>query len=340
MIWNAILLVMFLIVMGVGMGLGGFYLLDYLIKGETVETPRVIGMSKARAIETLTEAELMVSLPIEEVIDEETPPGIVIEQKPFPGSKVKKGRRISLKVSKGPRMAMIPNLVGRNDSETQFDLRSVDLSVDLRATVYHSSMPAGVVLAQNPPPGARLVLEKSVDKLVSLGPQPVGYVMPRFVGADFETLKSSEMYRPFQSEESGVTYQSSADPTEWGRVISQQPQPGARVSAGELVMLTVGSSSDSLGRMHIAPIEFDDPPVVFQPRRLVLMIWDDKSRALNQARIHPLNVPPGYGKASDRVLLFGDALVVLAIEDTSRPERPLRIVAQRFVRSPYQVSPR
>ncbi|MDP8244773.1 MAG: PASTA domain-containing protein [Candidatus Hinthialibacter antarcticus] len=335
---NFVFILFLLAVLMAGMGLGGFFLLDYLIKGETVVAPNVMGMSKSRAIETLTESELLVKVPIEEVSDEDTPPGIVIEQRPFPNTVVKKGRRISVKISKGPRLAMIPNLIGRPDKETVYDLRSVDLQIDQRSNVFHSTQPESVVVAQDPLPGARLVPEKSMDILVSLGPKPVDYIMPNYTGMDSKDVLSSASPKPFIFSEDEIEYKKSSDPAEWGRVIEQRPEPGARIAAGEHVTFTVASSGMTLGAIRFVNIRFDAPPVMIYPRRPALLVWDNASKLNGAPSVLPLRLDTQFSPVNVWMPVYGDAVAALCAmrDDQSLPE--YEIIDKRFYPAVFEPS--
>ena len=96
----SVLMVIFFTLLGIGMAVGGYLLLDYTITGEEVEVPMLYNKTKTQAMEILNAHELL--LDTENIIEKETnefPPGVVISQKPFPGFPVKKGRKIQITVS-------------------------------------------------------------------------------------------------------------------------------------------------------------------------------------------------------------------------------------------------
>ncbi len=337
LVCNAAFIAALLVILMVGMGLGGFFLLDYLIKGETVVAPNVLGMSKARAIETLTESELLVKVPIEEVSDEDTPPGIVIEQRPFPNAVVKKGRRISIKISKGPRLAMIPNLVGRPDKETVYDLRSVDLQIDQRSSVFHSTQPESMVVAQDPLPGARLVPEKSMDILVSLGPRPVDYIMPNYIGMDVNDMLNSAS-KPFVFSEDEFEYRQTSDPAEWGRVVAQRPEPGSRIAAGEHVTFAIAASGLRLGDMRYINIKFDAPPLMVYPRLPALLVWDDQANLIGLPSVVPLFLDTPYSPVNMWFPVYGNAVVALCRLRDDSSNLDYQVIEQRFFPAPFSPS--
>lgn len=314
LIGNFMIGVTMLVLLMAGMGLGGFFLLDYLIQGETVAVPRVVGMTKAKAIETLTEAELQVAVPIDEVIDEETPPDIVIEQWPYPNSSVKIGRRIQITVSQGPRLAMIPDAVGGNENDVGYDLRSAHLNINQRAAVFNSLHPEGEVLAQDPEPGARLVPEKAVSLLVSLGPKPPDYVMPNYVGMDIDDVLDPGSPKPFQLSKESVSYTQTNDPSQWGRVLEQRPNPGARVASGERVLLTVASSGQKVVEQQIVHIRFQTPPptTLHPDERLALLIWDSRTTDPKSPTIVPVDIKNWETSIDMWAPVFGNARVVLS----------------------------
>lgn len=232
-----VIMIVALSLLGMGMLFGSFYLLDLLVKGEEIETPRVVYMPESDAIKRLVEHGLFPD-PIDYVTSDYTPPGVVVDQRPFPGSRVKKGRRVALTVSSGPQRVQIPNLVGRSEADLMYDLRGAGLEPGLIARVHHSEAPVGRIISQFPPSGPQVVQARRVNALISLGPPIQSFVMPNYVGETVEEARRQILRQPFLFDE--LIEVPTSNPSDWNRVIRQRPEPGARISEEDAVALTIG----------------------------------------------------------------------------------------------------
>lgn len=305
---------LFVSLLGAGMAAGGFFLLDYLIKGETVEVPRLYGLTKAQAIETLNKNELLPNLPVEEVVKEGVSPGIVIEQRPLPGSKVKKGRTINLTVSALSGEILVPNLVGQRQHEIAAELSASQLD-PVFAEMHHPQIPQGVIISQSPLPGRRHVPKGQINILVSLGPKPMEFVMPNFVERPYTEVLREIQKMPFTISEERITYRQTANPMMWNRVLEQSPKPGEKIMADEAVSLVVAADSQVSGApARIEWVSFENPFTLF-PSRLALLVWDDVARQFGHPHVIPLN-PAEFAETIEKeILVTGDAMVLLAVTE-------------------------
>ncbi|MFB3785635.1 MAG: PASTA domain-containing protein [bacterium] len=249
---------LFMVILFTGMAVGGFYLLDYLVSGSEVEVPNLYGKTKTECLEILAQNELLLNLPVEEYPSQDTPSGIVIEQRPNPGARVKKHRSISLVVSIGPEQLYIPELTGRSEGEIFPEVRSAGLEIGLRASVYHPKYPKGTIISQEPLPGNRIVQGNKINILVSLGPMPASYVMPALIGMDLSAARKRLEESSFSISTDNIKYKRISNDSLWYRVLSQDPSPGARVTEKEDIALVVGASGDEQPDMRMT--ETTSPP--------------------------------------------------------------------------------
>lgn len=113
--------------------------------------PRVIGMSRDRAIETLREYGF--SYAVKEAYSGTVAAGTVFDQSPKPGSSALGGTAITITVSKGPEQLRVPNVVGLSEAVA----KSKIVEAGLRAVVvYELRKGTGDVTAQSPRPGTVL----------------------------------------------------------------------------------------------------------------------------------------------------------------------------------------
>lgn len=302
-----------------GMAGAGYYLLDYLVSGEEVIVPSVYGMTKAQAMERLLEADLWLNSNIQEVTNQNIAPGIIIEQRPQPEERVKKKRSVTVTISAGAREIDIPDVTGKYSDEALLSLRSAGLDVGLSASVYHERIPERGVIAQDPQPGRRRSYGNKVNLLVSLGTLPHGYVMPNYLEQNVDIVMqqfANDINEDFKPE---TLYVPTPDSSQWNVIIEQRPQPGTRVTLGEKMVFTVGSSGTTAGDIQMIHIHFTYPNAINTKNNLSVLVWDESSRALNSTSIglpEPSRFPVnGYYPSlpiEHWIPVVGSAFVVLA----------------------------
>ncbi|MBI5696380.1 MAG: PASTA domain-containing protein [Nitrospirae bacterium] len=208
--------------------------------GRTVAVPDVSGRDVTDAIGALKDAGLEIKVDREE-FHPTAPEGTVISQVPAPGSKVKKGRNISVVLSLGRQEITVPELYGESFRRAQIVLKQAGLTLGEVARV-PSSEPGESVIAQEP--AAQSVIQRggALDLLVSSGPAPGMYITPDITG---KTL----------GEATGILAQLSAGVSQTGKsgvVTSQDPPAGYPLQAGDTVKVTLGNGT-SAGKPGAAP---------------------------------------------------------------------------------------
>jgi PASTA domain len=128
----------------------------------------------------------------------------------------------------------VPEVVGLAASEASRKLRNAKLEPRIRLIA--SSRAEGTVLAQAPAASSRIDAGATVELRVAKRTEPAKAGIPRLVGSDGATAKSR--LRSLGLHWS-VTTRASARPR--GTVLAQAPSPGARVTKGTTVSLTVSS---------------------------------------------------------------------------------------------------
>lgn len=107
--WNLIAMVLVGIALFIGLWV---WMIMYTKHGESVDVPEVKGMMIGDAEYALDELDL-VAVVVDSAYVRKLPAGIVLEQKPAPGSRVKSGREIYLTInSKQTPMNTIPDIAG------------------------------------------------------------------------------------------------------------------------------------------------------------------------------------------------------------------------------------
>ncbi|MBO8130450.1 MAG: PASTA domain-containing protein [Candidatus Marinimicrobia bacterium] len=160
----------------------------YVRHGKELEMFNVIGKSYSEA-----EAILKLNGFFVEVIDtihsSEKPPGIVLEQIPKPGRKVKKGRIVKLVITGGKVYHEMPRLVGKPLEVARLELERYHVLIDTIFMQFSSVMPAGVIIDQDVKPGYVIEEGAAVRLWVSAGPPEKLFRVPDVTGRSLSDAK-------------------------------------------------------------------------------------------------------------------------------------------------------
>ncbi len=170
--------------------------------------------------------------------NEEYEEGKIFYQNPSPGSKVKEGSVIRIRVSKGPsETAVMPDLAGEEYSVARQALEDMGCTVR-EETMNSNTVAKGYVIRTNPEEGEAIPEDKIVTIIVSAGPVVTTATMPELKGFSIE--EATEILRNM-----GLLVQTEVVQSEeaQGTVIGQSIAYGSRVTAGNTVILTVSDGS-------------------------------------------------------------------------------------------------
>jgi eukaryotic-like serine/threonine-protein kinase len=172
--------------------------------------------------------------------------GRVISQSPAGGSRVDRGRSVSIVVSSGPGSAALPSVEGLPPSQALSRLRKAAFKPTIKEEP-NAKVPQGRVIGTEPPAGTELQVGSPVSVLVSSGPAQV-----RVPNVSGDSLSGAEAALTAVGLAVGtVTQQVSAGQAP-GTVLSQSPSPGSSVRTGTKVNLTAAKASDEVAVPKVA----------------------------------------------------------------------------------------
>jgi beta-lactam-binding protein with PASTA domain len=211
----------------------------------TVDVPNVVGLQVDDAFERVQAAQLR-ARSVEAFARQAA--GRVIRQSPAPTEEARRGSLVTLTVSRGPQLVAVPTLTGLTEPQANAALRRVGLRPS--PVRVPSREPAGRVIDQNPPAGARVRRRSLVRVNVSSGappppPPPTATTtttpsqatVPNVIGQDEATAAQTVRDAGFRVERRAVAI---TDPAQEGIVQRQAPPPNRRVRAGSRVIIYVG----------------------------------------------------------------------------------------------------
>ncbi|MCP3939220.1 MAG: PASTA domain-containing protein [Actinomycetia bacterium] len=216
----------------------------------TVETPAtpLVELGNLRGetiadVRTLSEANDWV-LDEEQVRSDKFDKGTVIRQSPSAGSQIPAGFGLSVDVVIGPRLTMVPWLVGLDVAAATKRLESRDFGVVSREPRFDEVVSVGVVMQATidgdlVEPGRLLEPGVSFDLVVSSGPVP--RAVPDLVGRTREEAAATLAQLRLGLTEAEPQF-SETDPD--GTVISQSISPSIEVARDTIVSITVSKGPD------------------------------------------------------------------------------------------------
>jgi beta-lactam-binding protein with PASTA domain len=233
---------------------------------------------------------------------------IVIDQRPAPGTLVKAGKRITLRVSKGPIIDKVENYVGlgleevKSHLQAMFSTQSPNLLI--REPViyrYESGTTPGIVLAQSPKPGTPITGLTYLEFVVSRGQGDSLAEAGDYKGMSFQEAIGELMKAgiPFT-----FTVQKPAKGQLPGTVGAQNPDPKEKLAYGQIVQLTMSVPS-SIGKDRVFGLfEFTLPdyPIAVDIRLSVVSETGEATLLTMKHPGGPLAVPYIAPEGSEIVL--------------------------------------
>jgi len=252
----------------------------------TVVVPDVSGKDLASAITAFKDAGLDIKVERQEH-HPSVPAGSVIQQNPLPGTTAKKGRNVAVVVSLGSEEVNVPSLTGDVVRRVQVVLKNAGLTLGDVARV-SSSLPAEVVLAQDPPGASIAQKEARVDLLVSSGPEHT-----RFITPDLACKGIAEALAVMKPMEVGVqpaaTGKAAAPQAPAAQlVVAQDPKPGFPIEAGGKVNVTMGAVKAP------PPVPAKTPPTI-KPQAVTPAVKPQAAVPVPVTPVKPPAQPPAAG---------------------------------------------
>ncbi|MFT3864788.1 MAG: PASTA domain-containing protein [Solirubrobacterales bacterium] len=193
--------------------------------------PRVTGMTREEATETLEEAEFEVAT--ENVNSSTVEEGRVIHSEPSAGKSATHGSTVTIFISTGPKLVKVPVLTGEQRRVAVQKIRGRDLVAEVGEE--ESNAPVGQVLKQSPNAGKELEPGSTVQIVVSAGREKKK--VPGVVGLErreaVEEMRAAGLTPVVEEEET-------RNEEQIGRVRRQSPTGGTEVLPGAEVTLIVG----------------------------------------------------------------------------------------------------
>ncbi|MFB9321225.1 Stk1 family PASTA domain-containing Ser/Thr kinase [Cryptosporangium minutisporangium] len=178
--------------------------------------------------------------------------GRVFDQSPPPQGRIRKGGTVTVTISKGPDVVLIPTtLKGKSKGEVTAALRKAGFQVE-EDFDFSDKIGSNKLITTSPPLGSKVERGSKVKIILSRGK---GVTLPNLEGKSREeaeqTLNDLNLQIDIQIDESNT------DPDQAGKVLEQSPKAG-QVSSDTKVTLKVAQGQSQVEIPDVTGQEFDD----------------------------------------------------------------------------------
>ncbi|MFH0806819.1 MAG: PASTA domain-containing protein [Elusimicrobiota bacterium] len=241
------------------------YVVPLIIANQKFSLPNVTGAKLETVKLTLESKGLNFSLNGEEN-DPLVSAGSVLKQEPLAGTLVKKNDIVKLVVSKGKKMAAVPNVLNMPVEQAAIEITKAGLIPDKMDREISPAVPKGYVISLDPQPGASVDFGTKVNLLVSGGqpktvkakpapkPKPIEIpkeMVPDVVGKYFDEAQKILESKGFKLGKLSKSY---SDDQDFDIVLSQYPKAGMSANKGSEVKITINSEVQNPNASQAAPV--------------------------------------------------------------------------------------
>ncbi len=196
--------------------------------------------------------------------DRRIPLNSIIAQVPAADQSVKSGRTIQIVVSRGSPAVKIPDISGLELRKASLTLGEKGLNIGRTTRIFDIQSPKNTILDHTPAAGDYANRGSSVNLLVSQGPRPTWYIMPKLKGWNIDD--ATRMLNHIGIELREIKRRQD-DNRPSGTILEQTPKPGERVQANDPAGLTVSiQSADQQQTTRLATVKYRVPPANMEVR--------------------------------------------------------------------------
>ena len=224
--------------------LGVAALVFALTRPDMVTVPNEVGKPAPEAVAELARLGLK---PEVKPVRSEAPPETVVSHDPAAGEEVERGSRITLNVSSGPGMKIVPDVRGKSRREALKLLNDADFEVTEEEEP-SSSVPAGRATRTDPEGGTEQPAGSRVRLFISTGPERVE--VPGVVGLDVDEARAELADAGLRAVVNEVESDRPED-----EVTGQNPAAGTEVDKGTRVTISVSKGREE---EEVPNVEGDD----------------------------------------------------------------------------------
>lgn len=226
--------------------------------GKEVAVPDLISMDYKQADEKLQNSNLVLNVTGFDYSDEFDKDQI-ISQDPGKGMKVKEGRQINVRVSKGSKLVTVPNVTGIDIEDASKRLGDAGLNMGDRDDEYDEEKPEGIVIRQSPSKGASVKSGTDVNLVVSKGKKPASVAVPDLTGLTVEKarlkLQDLKLVLGLEKHESSTLFYEN-------QIASQDKSVGEMVDEGTAINVVISSGPGPQSKTRTLQFKLPSDPAL------------------------------------------------------------------------------
>ncbi|MBE3577348.1 MAG: Stk1 family PASTA domain-containing Ser/Thr kinase [Limnochordales bacterium] len=210
---------------------------------EMVRVPDVVGLTVEDARQRLREQRLRLGEETH-VFSDEYPAGVIISQDPVANTRTRANRTVWVRISKGPELIEVPDVVGLTRRQAEALLAQKGLQARVSGYEFSERIPQDSVITQSPAAGSYVERGGTVDIVLSQGvPPPTQLTVPDVRGM---SLVDAQALLEAQGFQVGNIWSDFRPELPDGVVTEQRPPAGEQLEAGWAVDLIVNQLGETL----------------------------------------------------------------------------------------------
>lgn len=208
---------------------------------EQVVLPNLMEKDLAHVLEILTRLGLNTKL-MGSGYSAEVPRNHVLSQNPEPGTLIRKGRDVMIRISLGQKEITMPDITQLPWQQARLLLENSGLKIGTLSRTFCDTILKDGVIAQYPLPENILNRDSKVNILISRGPMPVALTMPDLSGIPLS--KAATLLASLQLEIGQITshYDITSDEN---TILFQEPPAGGPATRGQMISIVVNRKETS-----------------------------------------------------------------------------------------------
>lgn len=267
-----------LLLLVLGFLTGAFLAYGKFWSSSEISVPDVTGKQLDIARTIIINQNLRVT--IAEAFNDKVPSGYVISQNPEAGSIVKEQRSITLVISKGTEINVVPELRGLTRRDAELQLKNAGLLLGRVDEQYSNDTPSDTVISQSPRPTAQVNKNTAVDLIISKGPSPKKLILPDFRGMPLSAVSTQIDSLKLKL---GTPNEAPSDKYQAGVISAQNPPPGTEIMEGSTVDITVSKGNGLAARRAVVQFVVPEGPI---RQAIQIMVTDTNGRRVLYEGVH------------------------------------------------------
>ncbi len=199
-----------------------------------VQLPNFVGMTEEQAVE-----EDGFNYEFEYVFDDENEEGVIISQKPKAPRSVKLNSTVKLKISKGPQISEMPDVVLESRLLAEEKLNELGVHIYFQK-VEDKEVPAGLVIKTEPEAGELINSGDMVTVYIATPEKIKNGIVPNLIGKDIVEARKAIVKSRLKVQVVNIHH---SDPA--GTVVWQNHGAGAQLPIGTPIEIHVSNGEDS-----------------------------------------------------------------------------------------------